>query len=101
MANVKILAICSHEGILETILRLINNAPENWEASGAINIELANDILTKDDIDILLIGSGLKPEQELEIKSIVVQNYPVIKIISHYGGGSGLLFAEIYAVLEK
>lgn len=98
MKKIEILAICTHEGILQTINRLINNN-ELWNSTGAQNINEARELADTKDFDLILIGSGLTAaeEQELEAMLAVHKNIPVVK---HYGGGSGLLFGEIYQALS-
>jgi len=98
MKKIEILAICTHEGILQTINRLINNN-EMWNSTGAINMQQAREVAETKDFDLILIGSGLTAaeEQELELILAVHKNIPVVK---HYGGGSGLLFGEIQHALS-
>ncbi len=98
MKNIEILAICTHEGILQTINRLINNN-ELWNSTGALNMQEAKKLLDTVDFDLILIGSGLAAaeEQELELILPAHKNIPVVK---HYGGGSGLLFGEIHEALS-
>jgi translation initiation factor IF-3 len=98
MKKIEILAICTHEGILQTINRLINNN-ELWNSTGAIDIKEAKELADTKDFDLILIGSGLTAAEEQELESILAahKNIPVVK---HYGGGSGLLFGEIYHALS-
>jgi translation initiation factor IF-3 len=98
MKKIEILAICTHEGILQTINRLINNN-EMWNSTGAINMQQAREVAETKDFDLILIGSGLSAaeEQELELILAAHKNIPVVK---HYGGGSGLLFGEILHALS-
>ncbi len=98
MKKIEILAICTHEGILQTINRLINNN-ELWNSTGAIDINEAKELADTKDFDLILIGSGLTAAEEQELESILAahKNIPVVK---HYGGGSGLLFGEIYQALS-
>jgi 2-phospho-L-lactate guanylyltransferase (CobY/MobA/RfbA family) len=98
MKKIEILAICTHEGILQTINRLINNN-ELWNSNGAIDINEAKELADTKDFDLILIGSGLTAAEEQELESVLAahKNIPVVK---HYGGGSGLLFGEIYQALS-
>ena len=97
MKKIEILAICTHEGILQTIKRLINNN-ELWNSTGAPNIQTAAELVDTNNFDLILLGSGLTAAEEQELESVLAahKNIPVIK---HYGGGSGLLFGEIYHAL--
>lgn len=98
MKKIEILAICTHEGILQTVNRLINNN-ELWNSTGAIDIQQAREIADTKDFDLILIGSGLTAAEEQELESVLAahKNIPVVK---HYGGGSGLLFGEIHHALS-
>jgi hypothetical protein len=94
----QILAICTHAGILETILRLINNNPV-WHAIGALSVEDAKALLNAENIDLVLLGNGLSPEEEMEITDYAKEVNNQIRLVQHFGGGSGLLSAEIYGAL--
>jgi len=96
--SVKILAVCANQDILKVVLRLIN-ANENWEATGSSSAAEAIDLLLGGQFDLLLIGSGLTEAEEESLVAYVQTNLPDIRFIKHYGGGSGLLAAEIYQAL--
>ena len=100
MAKVEILIVCSDEGILNTIIRLIKNNPD-WNPAGAANFQEANELLTENAFNIVLIGSGLSAEDERELQLTVVSSQKNIAVIKHYGGGSGLLFGEIFEALSR
>lgn len=99
MKKIQILVICNHEEILQTILRLINNN-EDWEAIGANADEKAIELFHQHHFDLVLLGSGISDESENKLKKIFHHQNPQIKIIQHFGGGSGLLSNEIYAALS-
>jgi hypothetical protein len=94
----QILAICTHAGILETILRLINNNPA-WHAVGSLSVEDAKTLLSAEGIDLVLLGNGLSPEEEKDITDHAQAVNNQIRLVQHFGGGSGLLSAEIYGAL--
>jgi hypothetical protein len=93
----KILVVVAHEGILSTVLRLINNE-QSWHATGAQSIAGAKDLLS-DDTALVLLGSGLTEQEEQEMIDHIAIHYKSAKTIRHFGGGSGLLYAEIYQAL--
>jgi alkylation response protein AidB-like acyl-CoA dehydrogenase len=95
----EILVIVAHEGILSTILRLINKE-QSWHASGAQSIAGAKELLTEDTA-LVLLGSGLTEEEEQEMIDHLTIHYKSAKTIRHFGGGSGLLYAEIYQALAR
>ncbi len=92
--SVTILVIGRHPQILETVLRLIN-AQEAWKAIGALTDNEAREKFRRDKFDLVLIGGGVEEESERNLKNEFEKIDPQIKIIRHYGGGSGLLFNEI------
>jgi hypothetical protein len=93
----KILVVVAHEGILSTILRLINKE-QSWHATGALSISDAKDLLSG-DTSLVLLGSGLTEQEEQEMIDHIAIHYKSAKTIRHFGGGSGLLYAEIYQAL--
>ncbi|AMR33581.1 hypothetical protein A0256_20200 [Mucilaginibacter sp. PAMC 26640] len=97
-ASTRILAVCTHEGILATILRLTNKNAE-WHATGAESADEASALISGNDYHLILLGSGLTPEQEDQLAEIALGKSDAPKIIHHFGGGSGLLFGEIYQAL--
>ena len=98
MSKTEILVICRHEGILQTVVRLVNNNPD-WNATGAISDEEAVTEFTNKPFKLVLLGSGIEQESEDKLCEIFKRHTPDIIIVQHYGGGSGLLAAEIYQAL--
>jgi len=94
----EILVVGTNESILATVLRLLNNNVA-WKATGVSTIAGALASCKENVYQILMIGAGLTDEQEKNLAAQVCMIYPDIHIILHYGGGSGLLFAEIYLAL--
>jgi DNA-binding NtrC family response regulator len=99
MKKIQILIICSHEEILQTIIRLINKN-EKWNATGTVDSENAVKVFNEQSFDLVLLGSGIDNTDENKLQKIFLQKDPQIKIIQHFGGGSGLLFNEIEAALN-
>lgn len=95
---INILIICTNQPIAETIARLIDKM-EDWHATTALSLNDALERCYAIKFDVILIGSGISQEHEdvfnLHIQKLNVQT-PIVK---HYGGGSGLLYAEIYQAL--
>ncbi|MEQ1584308.1 MAG: response regulator receiver protein [Cyclobacteriaceae bacterium] len=79
---------------METVLRLINTQIE-WKAMGALVDNEAIEKFNSDNIDLVLIGGGVEDESERRLKTEFEKVNPQIRMIRHYGGGSGLLFNEI------
>ncbi len=96
----EILIICSHTQILATIARLIDSN-NDWRASTACSVEEAITLIAEKKIDVILVGSGISETEENKLQNhlnAVNNNTPVVK---HYGGGSGLLYAEIYQAFSN
>jgi DNA-binding NarL/FixJ family response regulator len=91
----QILVICRHAEILATVVRLVNNNP-NWQATGALTDEDALAAFNALPFELVLLGSGIEEESEATLCAVFTAQNPAIKIVQHYGGGSGLLTAEIY-----
>lgn len=91
-----ILVLCTHEGIMDTILRLINNNSE-WHATGALTVTSAKELFNINTYNIILLGNGLSTQEEQEMTDMA--QTANTKVIQHFGGGSGLLFGEIYEAL--
>lgn len=100
MKSTKILYIGRHSEIMEIVVRLIN-ANENWEGIGAMTDEEAMQIFQKENIDIVLLGTGIDEESEAMLDAFFRKENSKIIIIQHYGGGSGLLKSEILLALSN
>ncbi|RZM23826.1 MAG: hypothetical protein EOO88_24900 [Pedobacter sp.] len=97
---VNILIVCTNQPIAVTIARLIDKM-EDWHASVTLSLNDALEHCYAKTYDVVLIGSGISQEHEdvliLHLEKLNAQT----KIVKHYGGGSGLLYAEIYQALLK
>jgi len=94
----QILAIGRHPEILQTVVRLVNNNPD-WECAGAGTDDEAILAFSAQDYKLVLLGGGIEPESEERLCVAFRALNPDIIIVQHYGGGSGLLTAEIYQAL--
>lgn len=94
----EILVVGTNAPILATVLRLLN-ANEAWNATGVSAVKEVIASCQGKPYEVLLIGAGLTDQEEANLKVRVLEIYPSIHVIPHYGGGSGLLFAEIYLAL--
>ncbi len=100
MKKINILAVCSHPEILQTIIRLVNNNPE-WDCTGADSEQQVINLFKQQSFDLVLLGSGMDQKTEDKLKPLLMACNAGIKFIQHYGGGSGLLSAEIYEALAR
>ena len=100
METIHILYIGRHLEILQTVIRLINT-DENWNGVGVMNDYEAKEIFLRKDFSLVLLGSGIQEESEVELCDFFKKQNPNIRIVQHYGGGSGLLKSEILLALEN
>jgi DNA-binding NarL/FixJ family response regulator len=99
MKSVRILVMGRHAQIMETVLRLIHNH-QDWKAVGALSDSEAIEQFRADNFDLVLIGGGVEEEPERKLKTEFEKVNPKVKMIRHYGGGSGLLFNEVQEALK-
>jgi hypothetical protein len=99
MSKVEILVIGRHQEILQTVVRLVNNNHE-WNATGIVTDEEAITAFTSQVFTLVLLGGGIEKESEDRLCAAFIAHNPEIIIVQHYGGGSGLLTAEIYEALS-
>lgn len=96
--KVEILVAGTQQKILETVLRLLNTNV-SWNATGVSSVEDALEQCRAKNYHVFLLGAGFTTPQEQELTVKLSALYPRIQVVPHYGGGSGLLFAEIYLAL--
>jgi DNA-binding response OmpR family regulator len=99
MSKTEILVICRHAEILQTVVRLVNNNPA-WNATGVATDDEAVAAFDAQHFDLVLLGSGIPHESDKQLRAYFTGKKPNIRIVQHYGGGSGLLTAEIYEALK-
>jgi hypothetical protein len=98
--KIQLLVIGRHEEILQTLVRLINKN-EAWEAKGCLQDEEAIQLFDTVHFDMILLSSGIAKHCEDSLCLHFRNKRPAIKIVQHYGGGSGLLSNEILQALNK
>jgi hypothetical protein len=98
MKKIEILVFGKNAEILETVVRLIN---ENhaWQGEGTMEEEVVIEKCQHNNYDLLLLGGGISPESENKVRATLARLKPELKIIQHFGGGSGLLTSEIESAL--
>lgn len=100
MNTLQFLVIGKNQEILETLQRIISNN-EGWQAEILNNEALCYDYLKENKVDIVLLSSGLDEQFEKELKVFCEKADQDIKVIDHYGGGSGLLKNEVYSLFPN
>jgi DNA-binding response OmpR family regulator len=96
----KILVIGRHKEITDTIVRLIQQH-EGWNATPALTDQEALRLFSQEHFHLVLIGGGVDETSESHLSAQIKKKDADVKIIQHFGGGSGLLFTEIYEALRE
>jgi len=99
MEKTEILIIGRHPEILATVVRLVNNNAA-WNATGCQTDDEAIQAFDAQPFALVLLGGGIPQESESRLCEYFRSCNPNIRIVQHYGGGSGLLTAEIYEALR-
>ena len=95
-----ILVIGKDPEILKVVLRLLNDYKEaNYHAIGTIDPHQASALFADADIDLVLITNGIDATLDASLREEFLSRRPDLRILQHFGGGSGLLFAEIAQAL--
>jgi DNA-binding NtrC family response regulator len=98
MQKTEILIIGTNKSIMETIARLIDKE-EKWLTTIALSVEKALAFCQTKDFSLALICAGLSKDEENQLSLGLKQLKADLPIVKHYGGGSGLLYAEIYQAI--
>ncbi|WP_291274411.1 hypothetical protein [Flavobacterium sp.] len=83
-----------------TVLKRVIAQRKGWQAITCKSFEALKTALFFEECDVVLLSSGISSDEEQAIQMYVLQHYPSIKVIVHYGGGSGLLFNEVQQAFE-
>ncbi|MDD2792210.1 MAG: hypothetical protein PHD73_03460 [Sediminibacterium sp.] len=97
---IQVLIVGKNEAIVLLLKRLVN-CFEGLQAKEAFCEQSAFDVVKCGEPRLIIISSGLSEETENRIKENALVKNQDIKIITHFGGGSGLLKSEICEVLGK
>ena len=100
MKKYDFLLLGKNQPILDILLRLVN-ANENWNAVAFNDEKLAQEYFIQNNIDFVLLSSGIEDTIEKEFSAFCLKAHPDVEVIEHFGGGSGLLQSEIYDRLHK
>jgi hypothetical protein len=94
-----ILAVGRDGDILAVVERLINSH-DGWKAAVASTEDEAATIFQTKVFRIVLVGAGFSAEEEEALRQRLLLVDPMVTVIRHYGGGSGLLENEILGILQ-
>src|SRR5580693_7254812 len=97
---VNILVVGKDPQILKVVLRLLNHhQPATFHAVGSSDPGQARSLFADTDIDLVLITNGIDATLDASIREDFFTRRPGVRILQHFGGGSGLLFGEITEAL--
>lgn len=99
MDKIEILVIGRNLEILQTVVRLINKN-QDWNATGVVTDDEAIATFNLKPFKLILLGGGIDKRSEDNLCATFNSKNPDIIIVQHYGGGSGLLYSEIYPILR-
>ncbi|NRS87817.1 hypothetical protein HNQ02_000724 [Flavobacterium sp. 7E] len=97
MKKLRFLVIGKNIEILNILVRLLK-VEEGWSCAAFSDEQELLATVDFMEYDILLLSSGLDEEIEKRIQKIGIELNPQLRIILHYGGGSGLLKNEILSL---
>jgi hypothetical protein len=80
------------------VVERVLNKMEDYTGLACFELDELKRILPKEQFDILLIGTGFSARDEKLLQEEAVKIQPQIKIVVHFGGGSGLLLSELKSV---
>ncbi|WP_431610367.1 hypothetical protein [Chryseobacterium sp. 'Rf worker isolate 10'] len=100
MKTLHFLVIGKNQEILDTLKRIIENN-EGWTAEIQSDEDFCYEYIRENKVDIVLLSSGLEDDFEKEIKEFYAELDKEVKVIDHYGGGSGLLKNEVYSLFPN
>lgn len=100
MNTLHFLVIGKNQEILDTLKRVIENN-EGWKATIQMDENTCYDTIRNTNVDIVLLSSGLEEQFEKDIKTFCENLDKNVKVIEHYGGGSGLLKNEVYTLFPN
>ncbi|CAI8766924.1 hypothetical protein [Chryseobacterium sp. IT-36CA2] len=100
MKTLHFLVIGKNQEILEVLKRIIENN-EGWKAEIQSDEDFCYEYIKENPVDIVLLSSGLEDDFEKEIKEFCAGLEKDVKVIDHYGGGSGLLKNEVYSLFPN
>ncbi len=100
MKTLHFLVIGKNQEILDVLKRIIENN-EGWTAEIQSDENFCYEYIRENHVDIVLLSSGLEDQFEKNIKVFCAGLDKDVKVIDHYGGGSGLLKNEVYSLFPN
>lgn len=100
MKTLNFLVIGKNQEILKALKRIIENN-NGWKAEIQCDEEASYDYVKENQVDVVLLSSGLDEKFENKMKVFCSTLDKDVKVIDHYGGGSGLLENEVYVLFPN
>lgn len=100
MEKTNILYIGRNAEIRDTVVRLLNKR-EDWNGVGVVQDDEARALFADTAFDLVLFGPGISADEEAALRDYFTAQRPEVKLVQHYGGGSGLLLSEVMMALGK
>jgi hypothetical protein len=96
LPSLNILVIGKDPEILKVVLRLLNEYQQaGYHAVGSTDPDQARSLFADTETDLVLITNGIDPTLDASLREEFLTRRPGVRILQHFGGGSGLLFGEI------
>ncbi|SEQ90394.1 hypothetical protein [Pedobacter rhizosphaerae] len=86
---------------ITAVMNRLLNARVEWIGICVCSDEEAISICLEKQLDLVLLGNGINQEAEQKLREKLLALRPELKIVQHYGGGSGLLYGEIMSALRE
>ncbi|WP_421938923.1 hypothetical protein [Pedobacter sp.] len=86
---------------ITVVMNRLLNAREEWTGICVCSDEEAISVCKEQHLDLVLLGNGINHGDEQKLRTTLSALRPGLKIVQHYGGGSGLLYGEIMSALRE
>lgn len=93
----RILVMGNHDYIVRNAETLLQRA--GYETVGFTEAEEALDHIRYNTLDAVLIGGGVDPHVRMKITSLVSTEFPLVKVVEHFGGPATIL-SEVDAAVR-
>lgn len=100
MKALHFLVIGKNPEILETLKRVIEKN-EGWKATCCTGEKESCEQIRESKPNLVFLSSGLEQAAETRIREFCRSVSPEIKVIDHYGGGSGLVKSEVESCFSE
>jgi DNA-binding NtrC family response regulator len=93
-----IVVIGQHDYILQNVENILNKA--GYSTRGFLNSEEAAEYVRMNQVDLVLMGGGVNPNDRISLRKMIEQEFAHIKVVEHFGGPATIL-PEIEEALKK